>query len=197
MRSVKSISFLLAVAILAGFPGSGNADEMEPISEDKAKLIFYAPGLEDAVRRFWAYEHIDETYKESGTWQNLYGGLPRGSIFLWEVAFDSFFSEMFSTKDVESFWFEGKELNFEDERQSSNLIGTVQYRVFSPVDTPRAMKCVAFSQAFGIASFVSHEAPVGSKLLVGYYCDTSLSPDKVKAVLANIGVKGDAEPPKP
>lgn len=197
MRSVKSISFLLAVAILAGFPGTGNAGEMEPINEDKAKLIFYAPGLENAMRRFWAYEHIDGEYQEFGAWQSLYGGLPQGKIFHHEAPDESFFGEMFSTKDVERFWFKGKEIKFEEERQSSNLIGTVQYRFFSPVDTPRAMKCVAFSQAFGTSSFVSHEAPVGSKLLVGYYCDTSLPPDKVKAVLANIGVKGEAEPRKP
>ncbi len=52
MRSVKSISFLLAAAILAGFPGTGNTAEFESISEDQAKLMFYAPGLEDAVTRF-------------------------------------------------------------------------------------------------------------------------------------------------
>ncbi len=197
MRAVKSISFLLAVAILAGFPGTGNAGEMEPISEDKAKLIFYAPGLEDAVRRFWAYEHIDGEYKEFGAWQRLYGGLPQGKIFHQEAPMDSFFDDTVSTKEVGRIWFKGKEIKFEEERQSSNLIGTVQYRVFSPVDTPRAMKCVAFSQAFGVSSFISHEGPVGNKLLFGYYCDTSLPPEKVKAVLANIGVKGEAEPRKP
>ncbi len=52
MRSIKSLSFLLAAAILAGFPGPGNTAEFESISEDEAKLMFYAPGSEDAVTRF-------------------------------------------------------------------------------------------------------------------------------------------------
>jgi hypothetical protein len=52
MRSIKSLSFLLAAAILAGFPGTGNTAEFESISEDKARLTFYAPGLEDVVTRF-------------------------------------------------------------------------------------------------------------------------------------------------
>ena len=52
MRSIKSLSFLLAVAILAGLPSTGNTAEFESISEDKAKLMFYAPGLENAVTKF-------------------------------------------------------------------------------------------------------------------------------------------------
>ncbi len=96
MRSVKSISFLLAAAILAGFPGTGNTAEFESISEDKAKLIFYAPGLEDAVRRFWAYDHIDGEYKVFGAWQSLYGGLPQGKIFHQEALMDSFFDDTVS-----------------------------------------------------------------------------------------------------
>ncbi len=52
MRSIKSLSVLLAVAILAGFPRTGNTAEFESITENKAKLMFYAPGSEDAVTRF-------------------------------------------------------------------------------------------------------------------------------------------------
>lgn len=197
-RVSRSVLVILAAALIGGHAKAAESGlEWRRITEDEARIVFYAPGLEGGVERFHKAQTRVPYYLtlEVGVWVGPSGRYPRAQIVITDLeGTDYYFDLKVDLKeDTRRFgrW-KDKELNFLEKGTSDNVVGRVSYLRFS-FDSD---ECVSFSQYWGTL-YLGGGLGEGKAKLVGYYCvgaDEGLSADTISAVLAGIGVKGVGVP---
>ena len=169
--------------------------EWRALSATETSLVFTAPGLESAGKRFLESDAPDYSHSmEVGTWASPSLLFPKAQMILQKLSPGySFTYDIEIEKFIKNLKFlNNKNPSINEIKLTSNSIGEILYRTFS-FDV---FECIAFGQNFGD---IVYEARVldYSDLLFGFYCGDSgkkLSSDMITQVIESIGVKGGATP---
>ncbi|MFQ5765428.1 MAG: hypothetical protein ACE5GT_10895 [Rhodospirillales bacterium] len=197
LRLLASVVGVLAATLIGHHVKAAESGlEWTQIKEDETRIVLYAPGLEEGVKRFYKAQTQAPYYVtlEVGTWVGPSGRYPGAEIVVTELLGDYHFDVKSDLKKETRGlgMLKDKKVNFHEKGTSHNIIGQISYLRF----TFESSECVSFSQYWGTPSH--HDGfSEGTAKLVGYYCvgaAEGLSADTISAVLAGIGVKGEGVP---
>lgn len=201
MRRVRL--WACAAGIAAASVAGGSAQAADPglewkqITGEETRLVFYAPGLQDGLERFYKSRDPYEFHiQEIGRWVGPSGRYPNAQIVLVELGPRYHFNRRTSVKHDIGDLLDAKTVDFREGGDARNVIGKIYYVEYF-VETD---KCLGFSQYFGWN--YDHDGPwsEGNSKLFGYYCVSAadrLSAEKIAAILNGIGVKGEKVPEPP
>ena len=169
--------------------------EWRSLEVSETSLIFTAPGLESAGKRFMLsnapnYSHTTEV----GIWASPSVLFPKAQIvlqklspgysFTYGMEIDKFINNLKFVRD--------KNPTVGERTSASNSIGEIVYRKFSFGE----FECIAFGQNFGDPAYDPQVLDY-LDLLFGFYCGDSgekLSSISIAQVVKSIGVKGAGSP---
>lgn len=194
------LNVLVVTAAVATGGSAGAADaglEWTQIPDDEANIVFYAPGLNGGIKRFFRSRDPREWHvQEVARWVGPSGRYPYAQIVLVQLGPRYHFNRRSDVKrDVRDMLI-GEDVKFEDNGRLRNVLGKVYYTTYH-VDSD---KCLGFSQYFGTNFDYQGTWSEGNSKLFGYYCvgaDRVLSAEDVALVLKGIGVKGERVPERP
>lgn len=169
--------------------------EWRALSATETSLVFAAPGLESAGKRFMESDAQDYSHStEVGIWASPSSLFPKAQLILQKLSPGYSFTYGI---EIENFinrleFVVKRNPSIGAKQSTSNSIGEILYRKFTFDD----FECIAFGQNFGD---LAYEARVLDylDLLFGFYCGDSgkkLSSDMITQVVRSIGVKGVATP---
>ena len=174
-----------------------HAQDWTSISGDDRKIVFYAPKLDDKIRRSYARTTADySTRQEISTWYDMSGGKLLSGIYLGELLGGYHYNTKLSLNEIPRRWnfFEGRKISFGSKHSTGNKLGRVEFVIVNADN----YNCVAFREYWGISG---HEfSSEGTTLLHGYYCadeNQELSVEKAKQVVRLLGVKDIGVPVRP
>ena len=188
-QALKNYCFggvLLPLALNLGTAQPSLAEsDWESISNDKARIVFDAPGL--AQRRSAKFESRG-SWSEIAILRGRYGELPRAALHHVELWPGYVFPTKHDVKESTKDWayFKDEALQFSKEATLINKLGKVTYFRFSKA----ADDCVAFQSYFGVTSGGRNNWGVPMQFVEGYYCaPEKLSDGDIEAALATLFVK--------
>ncbi|MEQ9326393.1 MAG: hypothetical protein RJQ21_03760 [Rhodospirillales bacterium] len=177
---------MLAAFLLSACQTARPTEEMTVVPEADQPLIFTAPGLENATRRFRTGDPYGRNHEVVfATYAPARGNLPHASIIYIGARGGMHFTNKKSVmKDMSEGW------NYHATRtlteisggRAVNELGAAEYSVFTSDDA----SCVGFLQFFGDAQ----DDGYGTDQITGYYCapeGVTLTDADARSILKRLG----------
>ncbi len=175
-----------------------HAQDWASISGDDRRIFFYAPKLNDKIRRSRARITADySTREEISTWSDRPSGKILSGIYLGELLGGYHYATKISLTKTPKRWnfFESRKIRIFDRYLSTgNNLGRVEFIIIKADNH----YCVAFREYWGISG--REFSSEGTALLHGYYCadeNQKFSAEEARQVVRLLGVKGIGVPVRP
>ncbi len=197
LSPLVGILFAMAAVMSLGTQAV-HAQDWTSIGDDERRIVFYAPNLNDRIRRSHARVTGDySTRQEISIWYDKSSGKGLSGIYLGQLLGGYHYRAEISMRKITKQWafFKGRTLRFDSKHSTGNKVGLVYYLIVNADN----YNCVIFREYWGDA--VTDGGTSGStERLLGYYCadeNEKLSVKEAKAVVRLLGVKDIGVPARP
>lgn len=188
VSSVVGVLFAMTAVMYLGAPVV-LAQDWTSISGADRKIVFYAPKLNDKIRRSHTRTTADFSMRqEISTWYDTSRGKILSGIYLGELLGGYYYPRKITFDEIMRNWkfFEKRITSFGDKHSTGNKIGRIEYIMVND-DFYNCILFRSYSERSGYTLSL-----LGTTLLHGYYCvdeNQNLSVEKANEVIRLLGVK--------